>query len=271
MRFFSTWTSRFAVLLAFIMLLAAFELTGSHAYPAGAYRVHVASPDDPHYDSARWRFLLVGYNARTPLSSLASWTLTKLEVEEMQSRALPLALGAGLVDEPEVERGLKAVNDATALVEDIVGDEITSSLNQVWTVGGSGGLVFALALLDSVTPGDLSGGLTVSATGVLTARGFNDAYIDPIRGLEFKLDAAEWVNADVIFVPFEGDTVPGTSLNSEYSIISSFDFEKLNGQEKKATLEAPGPLVLRVPTFSAAVRTLLDLGGACSCIGRLAR
>ncbi len=66
------------------------------------------------------------------------------------------------------------------------------------TVGGpSAGLMFALAIYDTLTPGSLTGGKTVAGTGELTP----DGKVGPIGGIEQKIAGAEDAGAKLFFVP----------------------------------------------------------------------
>lgn len=65
-------------------------------------------------------------------------------------------------------------------------------------VGGpSAGLMFALAIVDRLTPGDLAGGTHIAGTGEITDRG----EVGPIGGITFKLAAAKDAGAQVFLVP----------------------------------------------------------------------
>lgn len=65
-------------------------------------------------------------------------------------------------------------------------------------VGGpSAGLIFASAIVDKLTPGDLAGGRTVAGTGTIDATG----QVGDIGGIRFKMDAAHHDGADLFLVP----------------------------------------------------------------------
>ena len=69
---------------------------------------------------------------------------------------------------------------------------------QLGEVGGpSGGLMFALGILDSLEPGDLAGDNHVSGTGTISA----DGSIGPIGGIDLKMKAAKSSGADLFLVP----------------------------------------------------------------------
>ena len=63
--------------------------------------------------------------------------------------------------------------------------------------GPSAGLAFALEILDQLTPGRLTGGRTVAATGALNDNG----EVMPVAGTGYKAVAAKRAGADVFLVP----------------------------------------------------------------------
>ncbi len=65
-------------------------------------------------------------------------------------------------------------------------------------VGGpSAGLMFALAIVDKLTPGNLDGGKFVAGTGEIDGQG----RVSPIGGIQFKMTAAREAGATVFLVP----------------------------------------------------------------------
>ncbi|MDL5157240.1 YlbL family protein [Actinomycetospora termitidis] len=65
-------------------------------------------------------------------------------------------------------------------------------------VGGpSAGLIFATAIVDKLTPGDLTGGRDIAGTGTIDASG----RVGPIGGIRFKMDAARADGATTFLVP----------------------------------------------------------------------
>lgn len=72
---------------------------------------------------------------------------------------------------------------------------ITISLSNIG--GPSAGLMFALAVVDKLTPGHLNGGLQVAGTGEIDDLGD----VGPIGGIPFKLVAARNAGATVFLVP----------------------------------------------------------------------
>jgi PDZ domain-containing protein len=65
-------------------------------------------------------------------------------------------------------------------------------------VGGpSAGLAFTLGLIDELTPGELTGGPEVAATGTISA----DGSVGPIGGLDHKVDAVRHAGVKLFLVP----------------------------------------------------------------------
>ena len=73
--------------------------------------------------------------------------------------------------------------------------DITISLADVG--GPSAGLMFALAIVDKLTPGELNGGAFVAGTGEIDS----DGQVGPIGGIPFKMAAAGDAGATVFLVP----------------------------------------------------------------------
>lgn len=73
--------------------------------------------------------------------------------------------------------------------------DITISLADIG--GPSAGLMFALAIVDKLTPGELNGGQFVAGTGEITS----DGQVGPIGGIPFKMTAAREAGATVFLVP----------------------------------------------------------------------
>jgi Lon-like protease len=63
--------------------------------------------------------------------------------------------------------------------------------------GPSAGLVFSLAVYDSLTPGSLTGGRDIAGTGTIAA----DGSVGPIGGIQQKIYGADDAGADVFLVP----------------------------------------------------------------------
>lgn len=63
--------------------------------------------------------------------------------------------------------------------------------------GPSAGLMFSLAVVDKLSPGELSGGHFVAGTGTISAAGS----VRPVGGITHKIAAAQDAGADVFLVP----------------------------------------------------------------------
>ncbi|WP_308257496.1 YlbL family protein [Pseudonocardia lacus] len=92
---------------------------------------------------------------------------------------------------PDRPQGLLGVRPG---IEPLGGD-ITISLGDVG--GPSAGLMFALAVVDKLTPGEITGGKFVAGTGTITP----DGQVGPIGGIPFKMVAAAEAGAEVFLVP----------------------------------------------------------------------
>jgi PDZ domain-containing protein len=82
---------------------------------------------------------------------------------------------------------------------------VTIDVDTAGIGGPSAGLAIALAILDEITPGNLTGGLDVAVTGTIDF----DGNVGPIGGIEQKAVAARASGAKVLIVPAcpNGDTV----------------------------------------------------------------
>ncbi len=104
------------------------------------------------------------------------------------ARTVTITLGSG----QEPGRGYLGiiVSDQPA-----VDFEITISLADVG--GPSAGLMFALGIIDKLTPGALTDGTFIAGTGTITAAGD----VGPIGGIRFKMLRAQHAGASVFLVP----------------------------------------------------------------------
>ena len=75
--------------------------------------------------------------------------------------------------------------------------DIDVEFDTAHVVGPSGGLAFTLALLEALTPGDLTGDLHVAATGTIDPNGT----VGAIGGLRQKVVAARASGVDLLLVP----------------------------------------------------------------------
>ena len=106
--------------------------------------------------------------------------------------------------------------------------------------GPSAGLAFALGVIDAITPGELTGGRKVAATGTIDL----NENIGPVGGVFQKTAAVQDRDADVFLVPPQ-----------EYD-----DAVKRAGRDIK---------VVKVATLDDAIAALADAGGDVSALGRV--
>lgn len=104
-----------------------------------------------------------------------------------QQGTAEVVLGAS----PDRKQGLLGVRPG---VQPRAGD-IRISLGDIG--GPSAGLMFALAVVDKLTPGELTGGRFVAGTGTIT----QDGGVGPIGGIPFKMRAAKDAGATTFLVP----------------------------------------------------------------------
>lgn len=72
--------------------------------------------------------------------------------------------------------------------------------------GPSAGLMMSLAIVDTLTPGSMTGGADIAGTGTITPAG----EVGPIGGVQQKIAAARDAGADLFFVPADNcDTIGG--------------------------------------------------------------
>lgn len=102
--------------------------------------------------------------------------------------------------------------------------------------GPSAGLAFTLALIDVLTPGELTGGVRVAATGTIDDNG----NVGAIGALPQKADAVRRAGATVFLVP------------------ASQDAGEL---ERARQVAGPGVELIPVATLDEALQVLEDLGG----------
>ncbi|CAM3324668.1 Lon protease [Arthrobacter ulcerisalmonis] len=82
--------------------------------------------------------------------------------------------------------------------------DVQISLDKVG--GPSAGMMFALGIIDTVTPGDLTGGVHVAGTGTITP----DGQVGPIGGIGQKMVGAQKAGATLFLAPAENcDEVVG--------------------------------------------------------------
>lgn len=105
-----------------------------------------------------------------------------------EERTVPVVLGT----RPDRPQGFLGITPGLGPLPDT---DITISLGGIG--GPSAGLMFALGVLDKLTPGELTGGRFVAGTGSIGPSGA----VSAIDGVPFKMIAARDVGATVFLVP----------------------------------------------------------------------
>lgn len=134
---------------------------------------------------------------RDILSSVAPGTALTVEViRDGQAVSSPLTTivpgdddGDGTPDRPGSVLGLFLEVEADS--------DITASFDLEEVGGPSAGLMFALGIVDRVTPGSLTGGLDIAGTGTMSV----DGTVGPIGGIEQKIAGAAHDGASVFLAP----------------------------------------------------------------------
>jgi PDZ domain-containing protein len=109
--------------------------------------------------------------------------------------------------------------------------EVKISLEKVG--GPSAGLMFALGIIDTVTPGDLTGGKHIAGTGTITP----DGVVGPIGGVSQKMHGARSAGASIFLAPAENcDDVVG-HIPEGLQVVR---VENLTGARKAVELAASG-------------------------------
>jgi PDZ domain-containing protein len=122
-------------------------------------------------------------------------TLRQVSVERLDGtdgRVVPVTVGAR-PDDPT--RGYLGVSTFT---RDLTFDfPVTVTIDSGTVSGPSAGLAFTLGLLDVLTPGSLTGGQHIAATGTMDL----DGQVGPVGGVHQKVVAARRAGATLMLVP----------------------------------------------------------------------
>ncbi|CAI7973612.1 MULTISPECIES: PDZ domain-containing protein [unclassified Parafrankia] len=110
--------------------------------------------------------------------------------------------------------------------------------------GPSAGLMFALGIVDLLTPGELTGGKTVAGTGTIDAAG----EVGPIGGIQQKILGAQRAGASVFLVP-KGNCADAVRMNTDLRLVQ---VTNLSGALDALNTLRAKPDATNVPTCSAA-------------------
>ena len=125
-------------------------------------------------------------------------------------------VGLTLAENPDPERpgvGFIGVAASDRLEQSDL--PVTVTVNSGTIGGPSAGLAFTLGILDLMTPGDLTGGKEVAATGTIAA----DGTIGPIGGIEVKVATVERANVRYFLVPVEDAPAAAAEADGDLQIV----------------------------------------------------
>lgn len=177
---------------------------------------------------------------------------TTVSVEVVQNkkdrRSVPVTLGAN--PDPDPQRNGKAYLGIGASDDPVLPFQINIDTTRVG--GPSAGLAFALSILDVLTPGELTGGQPVAATGEL----LSDGKVGAIGGIEQKVITVRDAGVKVFLVPADDRCgQPAGSCNFT-------DAKRRAGSSLK---------VIGVATLDEALGALSSLGGNALALGQPGR
>ncbi|WP_070380620.1 YlbL family protein [Rhodococcus sp. WMMA185] len=115
--------------------------------------------------------------------------VTIVVIRDGAEATVPVVLGSRPDDESEGYLGI--------VPEEVPDVPFTVEFNLADVGGPSAGLMFALAVVDKLSPGDLNGGKFVAGTGTIDS----DGEVGPIGGIKYKLIAASEAGAETFLVP----------------------------------------------------------------------
>ena len=148
-----------------------------------------------------------------------------------QQRDADVVLGSS----PDRPQGLLGVRPG---VEPQAGD-IRISLGDIG--GPSAGLMFALAVVDKLTPGELTGGRFVAGTGTITP----DGGVGPIGGIPFKMRAARDAGATEFLVPADNCAEAVANAPDGLQLLRVGTLRRRGGRSGRNPDEPPADALLR--------------------------
>ena len=189
-----------ALAAALLAVVAGTGLLGQHAPlegPGQARAVQLDGPaPDPTFGSGPGSYLVT--TVRVTTSALGD--AVPLAVHAPDAIARYTRTPQGAADYAESVTAARAA--ALSLVDPARTPALVAEANKLTPVdhgldGPSAGLVIALAYVDALTPGDLTGGKVIAGTGTVTAGGA----VGDIGGPALKIAGAQAQHPDVFFAP----------------------------------------------------------------------
>lgn len=125
-------------------------------------------------------------------------------------------------------------------------------------VGGpSAGLVFSLAIYDTITEGALTGGASVAGTGTISGQG----NVGPISGIVQKMHASERAGADLFLAPEDNcEDVAGNEPGG-LTVVPVATFEEARGYVEQLAEAGDDAADLDLPTCAQALQEADDATG----------
>lgn len=121
-------------------------------------------------------------------------------------------------------------------------------------VGGpSAGLMFALAIYDTITPGSLTGGRSFAGTGAITGNGS----VRPIGGIAQKMWASEEAGAEVFLAPADNCDEVVQRQPDDLTVVPVATFEEARGYVEQVA-SADDPASLDLPTCQEVLEVTPD-------------
>ncbi len=197
--------------------LVAFRALGYDLRPIPVgVRVLQVFPDMPASGKLTTGDVLISVNGQT-ISD------TREMVGLIQDTHGPIQLGLRRGTERIELEMVPTVNEGRKIVGVQIRDEfelpkfpVPVTIEQGNVSGASAGLIFALEIINQLTPDDLTGGRIVAGTGTVTPKG----EVGPVKGVELKLEAARRAGAQVFLCPAENYADLKAVLSPGVEIIS---------------------------------------------------
>lgn len=137
-----------------------------------------------------------------------------------------------------------AIAAAKSALPPEVASRLTVKLNLASVSGPSGGLMFALGIIDKATPESLTGGKKIAGTGTISA----DGTVGPIGGIDFKMISAARSGDRYFLAPKENcDEVVG-HIPTDLSVFAVRDIK--DALEVLKVISADGDIT-KLPVCSA--------------------
>ena len=234
--------------------MVAMRAAGYDVKPAPGLRVHDLSPDMPAIDALQWGdviFSADGQPITRPEQLTAAIDAHKvgdtvtLDVERKGKRmTIPVKVGVfaqepGSTSPPKKGIGVVLVPQYKF--------PFSVSVDTTGIGGPSAGLAMALAIMDTLTPGNLTGGQRVAVTGTIDT----DGNVGEIGGIEQKAVAARAAGVSLFLVPRCSPDDPKPALAA-----CRADLERARQRAGSKIKVVP------VSTFREALQVLRDAGGA---------